>query len=87
MIVDAWIPRALEKVEGAIPMRNRRTMGIRALNEGLGVKARLERVVMLSEGETWVWSGERGEDRWSLGKRGVGVLRWRPEGWFGVFGL
>ena len=60
-------------------------MGIRALNEGLGMKAILERVVTLDKEEVWVWVGEG--DRWALGERGWGVLRWRPGGWFGVFGL
>ena len=87
LIVDAWIPRALRKVQNQIPMRDRRVMGIRALNEGLGVKAKLERVVTLDTEEAWVWRGEDGEDRWGIGERGRGVLRWRPEGWFGVFGL
>ena len=33
----------------------------------------------------WVWKAEG--DRWALGERERDVLRWWPEGWFGVFGL
>jgi hypothetical protein len=62
-------------------------MGIRALNEGLGVKACLGRVVSLDKEEEWIWQAGKEEDRWCLGDKGRGVLRWRPEGWFGVFGL
>jgi hypothetical protein len=85
LIVDAWIPRALQRIENQIPIRQARTSSIRALNEGLGMKARLDRVVSLDAQECWVWKGEG--DRWSLETRGKDVLRWRPEGWFGVFGL
>ena len=60
--------------------------GIRALNEGLGIKAKLESVCRLDAEEIWVWMAEEGEDRWAIGERGRGCLRWRPEGWFGVFG-
>jgi hypothetical protein len=83
--VDAWIPRALQKIPDNIPMRHARVMGIRALNEGLGMKAKLERVCTLDAEEVWIWQGEG--DRWALGERGRDCLRWRPEGWFGVFGL